>query len=64
MYFLCGGLMFLSALSTMCVPDTKELGLSDVITDNDKLRHVAKTNTTLSGKHNEAFDSGAKSTNL
>ena len=56
--------MFLSALSTMCVPDTKELGLIDVITDNDKLRHVAKTNTTLSGKHNEAFDSGAKSTNL
>lgn len=56
--------MFLSALSTMCVPDTKDLGLSDVITDSDTLRDDAKTNSTLSGKHNQAFESGAKSTNL
>lgn len=48
MYFLCGGLMLLSAVCVACVPDTKERVLSDTMETN-KQKHA------VNGKDNEAF---------
>ncbi|VDI56472.1 MFS transporter, OCT family, solute carrier family 22 (organic cation transporter), member 4/5 [Mytilus galloprovincialis] len=48
MYFLCGGLMLLSAVCVACVPDTKERVLSDTMETN-KQKHA------VNGKNNEAF---------